>query len=73
MLAVGILLLSRSCFLRAVQKYEREYDEKVLELSDYTVLVTGFPRNMRAAEAESALVEYAAAAMPTESTIRTLQ
>jgi hypothetical protein len=56
-IAVGILLVSRFYFLRCVQKYEQEYDEKVLELADYTVLVTGFPETMLPAHAESAICE----------------
>jgi hypothetical protein len=59
-LAVGILLISRYFFLRAVQTYEHEYDEKVLELSDYTVLVTGIPESMSPGTAEGAICEYAA-------------
>ena len=67
MLAVGILLLSRFYFLRAVRTYEHEYDEKVLELADYTVLVTGIPESMGAANAEGSLCEYAAALIPAET------
>jgi hypothetical protein len=57
--AVVILISSRFFFLRAVRKYKSDYDEAVLELSDYTVLVTGIPEHMSVSDAEAKLVEYA--------------
>lgn len=61
MIAVGTLMLSRYYFMKSVKTYQREYDEKVLELSDYSVLVTGIPESMNSANAEGALCECATA------------
>lgn len=58
-IAVIFLLYSRRHFKLAVEKYEHEYDASVLEIADYTVLVTGLPKDISPSQADTALVEYA--------------
>lgn len=56
-LAVIIILYARRHFKLAVEKYEFEYDASVLEIADYTVLVSGLPKNISPSEADNALLE----------------
>eukprot|EP00892_Ulva_mutabilis_P009410 jgi/Ulvmu1/6841/UM031_0046.1 len=57
-LAILFLLYSRRHFKLTVEKYQSEYDEQVLEIADYTVLVTGLPKDISPSDADAALLEY---------------
>lgn len=59
------LLFSRRQFRLAVEKYELEYDASVLEIADYTVLVTGLPKDISPSEADTALLECVPAELAT--------
>ena len=45
-LAVLIILGARARFQHRMKRYEGKYDAKVVELSDYTVLVSGLPKGL---------------------------
>lgn len=44
-LAICTLLYMRRLFIRAIGAYREQYDKKVVEIADFTVLVTGLPHN----------------------------
>jgi hypothetical protein len=44
-LAVCVLLFMRRHFLQAIGAYREQYDKKVVEISDFTVLVSGLPHD----------------------------
>ena len=41
--AILLILGMRARFQRRMRKYEDKYDAKIVEINDYTVLVTGLP------------------------------
>jgi hypothetical protein len=56
-LAIGALLLTRRFFKEAVKHYDDQYDAKVTEISDYTIIVTGLPLHESESEVEEGLRE----------------
>jgi hypothetical protein len=58
-----MLLGLRFVFKKAVKSYEIEYDKKVVEISDYTVLVSGVPESLDPDTADKSLLRYGAHAL----------
>jgi hypothetical protein len=59
-IGVLILLFMRRRFCYAIKAYTEVYDKKVVELSDYTALITGLPANLTPEEVEAGLHECGA-------------